>query len=205
MTGLSVRHDLWPISISTERTRVRRQLFLRIDDNYFSLSGWLTKKCYRTGRCRWCSGAERCCDVRRGDSLAAVGFWFSEISTRGGGKVGNLLLVFHFSIRPRRRSCGNGEISKGLVERVGSLPLALHVFRSPGISTAHSGWIDFRNHNFHGPADVLSEDLPELLKQRCPLLQLGRILPKRPVWSADAACSVGAPCGGDKALLTGRV
>src|SRR5471032_1961427 len=38
--------------------------------------------------------------------------------------------------------------------------------------------IDFRNHNLHGPADVLSEDLPELLKQGCPLLQLGRI-----VWS----------------------
>src|SRR5215469_3427395 len=83
---------------------------------------------------------------RRGDSLAAVVFWFLEISTRGGGKVGNLLLVFHFSIRPRRRSCGNvgispvfGEISKGLVERVGSLPLAFHAFQSPGISTAHSG------------------------------------------------------------------
>src|SRR5882672_10470426 len=38
--------------------------------------------------------------------------------------------------------------------------------------------IDFRNHNLHRPADVLSEDLPELFKQRCPLLQLGRI-----VWS----------------------
>src|SRR3984885_16000063 len=38
--------------------------------------------------------------------------------------------------------------------------------------------IDFRNHNLHWPADVLSEDLPELFKQRGPLLQLGRI-----VWS----------------------
>ena len=36
--------------------------------------------------------------------------------------------------------------------------------------------IDFRNHLLHGPADVLSEDLPELFKQRCPLLQLGRIV-----------------------------
>ena len=50
---------------------------------------------------------------------------------------------FHFSIRPRRRSCGNvgispavGEISKGLVERGGSLLLAFHAFHSPGISTA---------------------------------------------------------------------
>ncbi len=35
--------------------------------------------------------------------------------------------------------------------------------------------IDFRNHNLDGPADMLAEDLPELFKQRCPLLQLGRI------------------------------
>jgi hypothetical protein len=62
---------------------------------------------------------------------------------RGGGEVGNLLLVFHFSSRPRRRSGGNvgispvcGEIPKGLVERVGSLLLAFHSFHSPGISTA---------------------------------------------------------------------
>ena len=57
--------------------------------------------------------------------------------------MGNVLLVFHFSIRLRGRSCGNvgispavGEISKGLVERVGSRPLAFHAFHSPGISTA---------------------------------------------------------------------
>jgi hypothetical protein len=36
--------------------------------------------------------------------------------------------------------------------------------------------IDFRNHSLDGPADVLSEDLPEPFKQRCPLLQLGRIV-----------------------------
>ena len=36
--------------------------------------------------------------------------------------------------------------------------------------------IDFRNHILDGPADMLSEDLPELFKQRCPLLQLGRIV-----------------------------
>jgi len=33
-----------------------------------------------------------------------------------------------------------GEISKGLVERVGSLPLAFHPFHSPGISTAFFRW-----------------------------------------------------------------
>ena len=59
--------------------------------------------------------------------------------------MGNLLLVFHFSIRSRRRSCGNvgispvfGEISKGLVERGGSLLLAFHAFHRPGIPTALS-------------------------------------------------------------------
>src|SRR5664279_1258453 len=36
--------------------------------------------------------------------------------------------------------------------------------------------IDFHNHILDGPADMLPEDLPELLKQRCPLLQLGRIV-----------------------------
>src|ERR1700687_2002335 len=36
--------------------------------------------------------------------------------------------------------------------------------------------IDFRNHNIDGPADMLAEDLSELFKQRCPLLQLGRII-----------------------------
>src|ERR1035441_1044835 len=36
--------------------------------------------------------------------------------------------------------------------------------------------IDFRNHDLDGPADMLPEDLPELCIQRCPLLQLGRIV-----------------------------
>src|SRR5260370_42644737 len=36
--------------------------------------------------------------------------------------------------------------------------------------------IHFRNHGLDGPADVLREDLPEPFKQRCPLLQLGRIV-----------------------------
>src|ERR1017187_10856253 len=36
--------------------------------------------------------------------------------------------------------------------------------------------IDFRNHSLDRPADVLSEDLPEPFKQRCRLLQLGRIV-----------------------------
>src|ERR1035437_10364952 len=36
--------------------------------------------------------------------------------------------------------------------------------------------IDSRNHNLDGPADMLAEDLSELFKQRCPLLQCGRIV-----------------------------
>ena len=36
--------------------------------------------------------------------------------------------------------------------------------------------IDFRNHSLDGPADMLSEDLPEFCIQCCPLLQLGRIV-----------------------------
>ena len=42
--------------------------------------------------------------------------------------------------------------------------------------------IDFRNHDLDGPTDMLTEDLPELFKQRCPLLQLGCIVgsPRKP-------------------------
>jgi hypothetical protein len=82
--------------------------------------------------------------LRRSGALAvAKCFSFLNLTSRGGGKVGNLILVFHFPIRRRRRSCGNvgiapsfGGISKGLVERVESLPLAFQAFHSPGISTA---------------------------------------------------------------------
>src|SRR4051794_6242303 len=70
-----------------------------------------------------------------GDSPSGTCVLVWREGNRGGGKVGNLLLVFHFSIRPRRRSCGNvgispalGEISKGLVERVGSLPFGFPRF-----------------------------------------------------------------------------
>jgi len=75
----------------------------------------------------------------RGEAPQA-GFPILRERNRGGGKVENLLLVFHFSIRLRRRGCGNvgispavGEISKGLVESGGSVVLAFHAFHSPGI------------------------------------------------------------------------
>src|ERR1039457_2898986 len=119
------------------RRGVRRQLFPRIDKNY--LPG-PTKIPFGL------LGAARRPPPGGGRSPPAARFLFlRSIYIRGGGKVGNLLLVFHFSIRPRRRSCGNvgiappfGEISKGLVERGGSLLLAFHAFHSPGISTAHT-------------------------------------------------------------------
>ena len=47
--------------------------------------------------------------------------------------------------------------------------------------------IDFRNHILHGPADLLSEDLPELFKQRGSLLQRWRIVwPPLPPKAEDA-------------------
>lgn len=80
--------------------------------------------------------------------LRVVSFrWFGYLGEgiRGGGKVENLLLVFHFPIRPRRRRWGDvkispafGGISKVLVERGASLLLAFHAFHSSGISTALS-------------------------------------------------------------------
>jgi hypothetical protein len=78
-----------------------------------------------------------------GEARPRSGLIILRERNRGGGKVGNLLLVFHFPIRLRRRSCGNvgispffGEISKVLVGRVGSLLLAFHSFHSPDISAA---------------------------------------------------------------------
>src|SRR3954453_15607300 len=83
--------------------------------------------------------------VRR-RAIARLSFCFGVERTESGRwESGKPAFGFHFSIRPRRRSCGNvgispalGEISKELVERVGSLPLAFHAFHSAGISTALS-------------------------------------------------------------------
>lgn len=61
----------------------------------------------------------------------------------GGGKVGNLGLVFHFS-RAAKPGCGNVGISRrvrdfqGAVERVGKPVLLFHAFHGPVISTALS-------------------------------------------------------------------
>jgi len=79
---------------------------------------------------------------RAGGEARLFSVRFSNIRERGG-KVGNLLLVFHFSIRllpPELWKCGNLACPwrdfQGAVERGGSLVLAFHAFHSPAISTA---------------------------------------------------------------------
>jgi len=65
------------------------------------------------------------------------------IIASGCGKVGNLVLVFHFPVAAKLGG-GNVEISRfvrdfqGTVERVGKLFLLFHSFHGPGISTALS-------------------------------------------------------------------
>jgi hypothetical protein len=105
----------------------RRQLHFPINDNYSVAEG----------------RREAPPGGRKGEARARSGRVGLRERDSCGGKVGNLLLVFHFSIRSRRRSCGNvgispavGEIPKGLVERVERLFLAFQAFHSPGISTA---------------------------------------------------------------------
>src|SRR5579872_7417934 len=44
---------------------------------------------------------------QRGAKPRSLGFSILRERNRGGGKVENLLLVFHFSIHLRRRRCGN--------------------------------------------------------------------------------------------------
>src|SRR5919198_394306 len=79
-----------------------------------------------------------------------LGFVFRErtavVVASGCGKVGNLLLVFHFSIAAKP-GCGNVGISRfwrdfqGAVERVEKLLLLFHAFHGPGISTARGSAI----------------------------------------------------------------
>jgi hypothetical protein len=143
-----------------DRWNVRRQLFLRIDDNYFSLSTTITFD--PAGRS---AAAKPLRTVPASPPKTARAFFhkivFPPCCRRLSGRweSGNPGLGFplfhgpHFPILfflavlfqtcGNRRSCGNvgispafGEISKGLVERVGSLPLAFHAVHSPVISTA---------------------------------------------------------------------
>jgi PAS fold len=76
--------------------------------NYFFGSCCLTKKCYRNHRCRWCSGAERCCISRRGGSLAAVVLVLKYHSGRWeSGKPAFGFPLFHPPSSPELWKCGN--------------------------------------------------------------------------------------------------
>ena len=147
------RYSMHPTSASynlplqPQRT-VRRQLFLPLDDNYFSLSTTITLSPVggaegRPGRkakpARFCfyKWSFPCCRrlvgaVEKWESW----FWISTFPPP------TLPILFLRAVLPEigrgRRSCGNvgilparGEIPKGLVERVGSLLLAFHAFHSP--------------------------------------------------------------------------
>jgi integrase len=107
---------------------VRRQLFLCIDDNYFSGSTTTTFSVpFGEGEAR------RRCFLFSLSVREYLRLWESWKPVFG-------FPLFH---QPRRRSGGNGGISpavgvisKGLVERVGSLLLAFRAFHRPVISTA---------------------------------------------------------------------
>ena len=124
-------------SLKNSAHTVRRQLFLRIDDNYFSRSTTITF-CLFGGAKRSPPGGER--------SLpAARDFFLRDKRIRGGGKGGKPALGFplvHPPSPPELWKCGNlarsWRDSQGARGKGGSLRLAFHAFLSPAISTAHA-------------------------------------------------------------------
>ena len=79
------------------------------------------------GHSWWVEGREPGSSSRSGTGKWETCLWFSTFPERFAGAVGM------WKSRPPF-----GEISKGLVESVGSLLLAFQAFHSPGISTAPS-------------------------------------------------------------------
>jgi hypothetical protein len=80
------------------------------------------------------------------DSLADVFFWVSRDIYPGRWESGKLAFGFHFFPSPSLAelwgiSPAFGEIPKGLVERVGSLPLAFHAFHSPAFPQLTPVWL----------------------------------------------------------------
>src|ERR1039457_1429672 len=79
---------------------VRRQLFLRIDDNYFSRSTTITP-CPAGGAKRRCQTSLEMSPLapsrRPRGFIHKIGFFLAAAGGRGGGKVGILVLDFHFS------------------------------------------------------------------------------------------------------------
>ncbi len=121
---------------------VRRQLFFPVSDNYFSLSTTITLEVARSAAAAMAGASPPSQPffgfrVLRGEAGVVV--------AKRSGKVGNLPLVFHFP-RPLRPSCGNvgisppfGEISKGLVERVGKPAFGFPRFPQPRHFHSSSG------------------------------------------------------------------
>src|ERR1039458_7283247 len=88
----------WQFPLSADC--VRRQLFLRIDDNYFSRSTTITP-CPAGGAKRRCQTSLEMSPLapsrRPRGFIHKIGFFLAAAGGRGGGKVGILVLDFHFS------------------------------------------------------------------------------------------------------------
>src|ERR1039457_5208040 len=95
-----LRHRLAGRSPRGADTIVRRQLFLRIDDNYFSRSTTITP-CPAGGAKRRCQTSLEMSPLapsrRPRGFIHKIGFFLAAAGGRGGGKVGILVLDFHFS------------------------------------------------------------------------------------------------------------
>src|ERR1039457_3864937 len=99
----SFRREWWLRRSLPERgasCAVRRQLFLRIDDNYFSRSTTITP-CPAGGAKRRCQTSLEMSPLapsrRPRGFIHKIGFFLAAAGGRGGGKVGILVLDFHFS------------------------------------------------------------------------------------------------------------
>src|ERR1039457_5106964 len=96
----SVSRTAQKLAVPVIRRCVRRQLFLRIDDNYFSRSTTITP-CPAGGEKRRCQTSLEMSPLapsrRPRGFIHKLGFFLAAAGGRGGGKVGILVLDFHFS------------------------------------------------------------------------------------------------------------
>src|ERR1022692_4840423 len=87
-------------AVAVQNPLVRRQLFLRIDDNYFSRSTTITP-CPAGGAKRRCQTSLEMSPLaasrRPRGFIHKIGFFLAAAGGRGGRKVGILVLDFHFS------------------------------------------------------------------------------------------------------------
>src|ERR1022692_2850846 len=136
-----------PRRSGTTATTVRRQLFLRIDDNYFSRSTTITP-CPAGGAKRRCQTSLEMSPLapsrRPRGFIHKIGFFPAAAGGRGGGKVGILVLDFHFSTAHNSRFF--------------ACPLFCLRHVTPAISTAlpPSGFSWWRRPPPHSPSAWLS-------------------------------------------------